>query len=673
MIVRRVPPKATRAGGFRRLGQYVIAPVVLGSAPAPESGVDALGSYIADQARHADRVEWTRVTNCQAATVRGAISEIDATQALNTRSKADPNYHLVIAFPPGEVPTREQIEDIEDTLVRGLGLGEHQRISALHNDKAHLHLHVAINLIHPETVKAAKIFRDHTTLAQLAAGLEIKHGLERTSHDIPNDRNGRTPDAAKTMEAHTGTEPFVEWVRRVAGAELIAAAAGEGGWQQLHETASRYGLDIRQRGAGLIIGKADEPALMMKASDLDRQLGYKRLVDRHGQFVPASEAARSAERETEYVRAVPPERREDQTLWARYSEVRERAIHDRALALADHLAAGRRFRDAVQAHYRAKFGEIKRIKITMGIDPRTRYEVLKRQQAALLARHRAEMKQKREAINARHAVPSWPDWLRTQAETGNRDAVTALRSMATSRERFAEAMIRSPQEAGRVVSQRNIKPKASRNGDMTWRLPDGGAVVQTKTGLSMPTPSRAAAVLALEMAMRQAPGQPLYVDGTTTQRQALLDAAVLQRLDVRFADPSLERERDRRVRELDDAEGWTAPAKRADTIADFINRRNIWPDPGDTTHYRTLDRAEAGSVEFVATLRLRGVDVALWRDRNLTYVADITGQPEDIAYRLSPGDRADLATIRENSGAADNKPVVPPPSPERGQDAEYEP
>lgn len=670
MIVRRVPPKATRAGGFRRLGQYVIAPVVPGSAPEPESGVDALGSYIADQGRHADRVEWTRVTNCQAATVRGAISEIDATQALNTRSKADPNYHLVIAFPPGETPTREQIEDIEDTLVRGLGLGDHQRISALHSDKAHLHLHVAINLIHPETFKAAKIFRDHTTLAQLAAGLEVKHGLERTSHEIPNDRTGRTPEAATTMETHTAQEPFVAWVRRVAGDALIASGAGDGGWKSLHETAARYGLEIRPRGAGLVIGKTGEPALMLKASDLDRSLAFKRLVDRFGAFEPASADVRRIVPEAEYVRTVPPEKREDQTLWSRYAEQRDRALHDRGLAIADINAADRRYRDAVSAHYAAKFAEIKRLKLTMGIDPRIRYDALKREQANVLRRHREATTAKRETTRTAHVILSWPDWLRRQAEMGEAVAVNALRSMATKQERFTDTLVRNPANAAKTVTALGVKPKVSRNGDATYRLPDGGAVVDKKDGLTMPSLSRAAAILVLEMARDRADGTPLAVDGDAAQKRALLDAAVQGRFDVRFADAAMEAERDRRVRELDDEQGYTEPDRRRQTLAMFIANRNAWPTPGDTTFYRPLAESDAGDATLVATVRLRGVDVAVWRQGDETLVQDISGQPGAIAYTLLPGDRADMATIRS---PAPHGPDIQTGKPvERGRDTDME-
>ena len=146
MIVRRVPPKVTRAGGFRQLARYVTAAMVPGQGEAGPGGrrgpqgARGLGAYLGDQVRHGDRVVWIRITNCALADdLDTAIRVMDATQAMNTRVKADANYQLVVAFPPGEEPERQQIEAIEDRLVAGLGLSAHQRISALHGDKGSPH------------------------------------------------------------------------------------------------------------------------------------------------------------------------------------------------------------------------------------------------------------------------------------------------------------------------------------------------------------------------------------------------------------------------------------------------------------------------------------------------------------------------------------------------------
>ena len=102
----------------------------------------------------------------------------------------------------------------------------------------------------------------------------------------------------------------------------------------------------------------------------------------------------------------------------------------------------------------------------------------------------------------------------------------------------------------------------------------------------------------------------------------------------------------------------------------FIANRNAWPEPGDMTFHRPLAETDAGEATFIATLRLRGVDVAIWRQGNETLVQDISGQPAAIAYTLLPGDRADIMAIREpmNQDAENQtgKPV------ERGRDNDME-
>ena len=171
-------------------------------------------------------------------------------------------------------------------------------------------MHVAINLIHPETFRAAHLFRDHERLAVMAAELEVEHGLTRTNHGLPAPGRARVPDAAATMRAHTGEEPFIDWVKRVAGPDLLEAGREDrGGWPALHVAAARHGLEIRPRGAGLVIGKRGEPALMMRASDLDRSMSFGRLAGRLGAYQPAGAAVAAVVPENTYERTVRPEHR----------------------------------------------------------------------------------------------------------------------------------------------------------------------------------------------------------------------------------------------------------------------------------------------------------------------------------------------------------------------------
>ena len=693
MIVRRVPPKVTRAGGFRQLARYVTAAMVpgqgQGSAGRASAGVQAgsggrLGAYLGDQARHGDRVVWIRITNCALADdLAAAIRVMDATQAMNTRVKADANYHLVVAFPPGEEPARQQIEAIEDRLVAGLGLSAHQRISALHGDKEHLHLHVAINLIHPETFKAAHFFRDHERLAVMAAELEVEHGLTRTNHGLPESGRAREPDAAATMWAHTGEEPFIDWVKRVAGSDLLEAGREErGGWPALHVAAARHGLDIRPRGAGLVIGKRGEPALMMRASDLDRSMSFGKLTDRLGAYQLAGAAMAAIVPESTYERMVRPEHRGEPGLWERYVLERDVAQAGRREALEAQIAAERAYRVKIVAHYAAKFDEIKRLKVSIGIDPRIRYDALKREQRAVLDRHRRESLAVRERIRAEHPpAPGWPDWLRREAADGDRAGLEALRQTAERqgrRDQVVSPMIRVPERLVEPRPTLGVKAQVGRNGDRSWRMADGGTVLDTKEGVALAKLSPEAARLALDLAHRRADGAPLEIGGDNRFRSSLLDASVTNRMEIRFADPVLEGERDQRIRVLDEAEGWTAPDRRAGTIMVFAARRNAWPELGDMCFYRGLEPEDNGAAQFIGIMRLRGVDIALWQQGHLMMVQDISEHSMPLARTLVPGQAVDLADVHRAAAreveitAEAGREVGAGPETQRGREAEPE-
>ncbi|MGH7020544.1 MAG: relaxase/mobilization nuclease domain-containing protein, partial [Brevundimonas sp.] len=159
MIAHKIKREGTDR--YKRLALYVLDvsrdadPRVLDT-PAFNRLVD----YISDRPSEKERVVGARITNCGSDRLSDAIREIDATQAMNKRSKSDKGYHLVFSFPEGERPSLEQLRDIEDHLVRSIGLGEHQRISAIHDDTDNLHVHVAINKIHPTTFRNVTPFMD---------------------------------------------------------------------------------------------------------------------------------------------------------------------------------------------------------------------------------------------------------------------------------------------------------------------------------------------------------------------------------------------------------------------------------------------------------------------------------------------------------------------------------
>jgi Relaxase/Mobilisation nuclease domain len=188
VIAKRIPsPK--RGAGFTQLGAYVLS-AKTGDDPTSWT---RLSACIFDADHTGEKVAWSRVTNCQSDDPGWAVKEILATQAQNTRSRSDKNYHLVVSFPEAEKPTRAQLEDIEDTICAAIGFAEHQRVSAVHQNTDNLHLHVAINKVHPRTLRIVEPWYDHYRLQEICVELEIRHGLTRTNHgaEVAHRQRGR--------------------------------------------------------------------------------------------------------------------------------------------------------------------------------------------------------------------------------------------------------------------------------------------------------------------------------------------------------------------------------------------------------------------------------------------------------------------------------------------------
>lgn len=218
MIATRIlAPKG--GSGFRRLGAYVLN--VKGH-DDPASWT-RLHSYVLDAAHGGEKVAWARVSNCVSTDPGWAVKEIVATQAMNTRAKADKSYHLVVSFAPGERPERAVVEAIEDRLCAAIGFEDHQRVSAVHQNTGLWHLHVAISRVHPKTLHAVHPFRDHYRLQEAVHELEVEHGLTRTAVS----RDAREA-AANVQQKRTGRaarpvlpDPQHEQFRR----DLAAAVA----------------------------------------------------------------------------------------------------------------------------------------------------------------------------------------------------------------------------------------------------------------------------------------------------------------------------------------------------------------------------------------------------------------------------------------------------------------
>lgn len=192
MIAKRVPRnKGTSSSA--RLVRYMVA---------AKGGIDPntwarTADYILDTketTNKGEKVASYRVTNCGTDDPAAAAVLVEATQAANTRSKTDKTYHLVFSFPPGEQPPLETLHAIEDELCASISYADHQRISAVHVDTDHLHVHVAINKVHPTGLQNIEPFYDKQRLMEACERLETKYDLQRTNHGLSEGKAYDRPD-----------------------------------------------------------------------------------------------------------------------------------------------------------------------------------------------------------------------------------------------------------------------------------------------------------------------------------------------------------------------------------------------------------------------------------------------------------------------------------------------
>ncbi|HHX4561366.1 TPA: TraI/MobA(P) family conjugative relaxase, partial [Pseudomonas aeruginosa] len=176
-----------------------------------KSDFAGLVRYVTDAQSKDHRLGQVQVTNCAADTVRDAITEVLATQQANTRAKGDKTYHLIVSFRAGEQPSADTLRQIEARICAGLGFAEHQRVSAVHTDTDNLHIHIAINKIHPTRGTMQEPYYSHRALADLCATLERDYGLERDNHE-PRQRGAAA--RAGDLEQHAGVESLVGWIKR---------------------------------------------------------------------------------------------------------------------------------------------------------------------------------------------------------------------------------------------------------------------------------------------------------------------------------------------------------------------------------------------------------------------------------------------------------------------------
>lgn len=580
--------------------------------------------YIADTKQGGEKVEGLTFTNCDGTTLDEIIMEMDAVQGMNTRSKKDKSYHLIFSFPVGEKPESGVLADIESVLCDRLGYRDHQRVSSVHTDTDNLHVHVAINKIHPRTFNAVEPYFDHYKLSDVCRDLEQKYGLQ-VDRGIEKDRDRGLSDNAAEMEAHSGKESFENWVSKKHRAGILAVIDQAGNWGELQTGLAQYHLEIKQRGAGMVL--ADRAGNgRCKLSQLGRGYGAQALQARLGAF----SAGKRAMDDPPAYRYVPrPVQRGADDYYRQYQDWRnERVLHKR-LAMAEIRAE----QFAVRDEYRRRVAAIKADRWISRRGKRAAYQKLAKARAAALAQASATAARQRKALHAAYPLHSWQQWLVEKAMAGDDRALGLLRKGRGSKAREPDAIRGEACEQSGVYPA--LRPRVRANGDVLYQIGEG-VVRDSGQTLRLDGDQTAAMVAALQIASQRF-SRGLTLTGSTAFQRSAVELSVEHGIDISFADPALQASREALL------SGQNKRDVRDGVLGAFLQSRNSIRDKhSDILYHREWSKADAAATDCCYQGRRRLADgshvVLLSRNDEMLVRRVSAAQARGLGKELTVGD-----------------------------------
>ena len=497
-----------------------------------------LVEYITDTQEKDNRVGEVFITNCLSETPDMAALEMLATQDANTKSEADKTYHALVSFPVGEAPSPKVLREIEAAICDKLKMGDHQRVAVVHYDTSCVHMHIAINKIHPQTHTIREPYQDHIVLGKLAEHLEKKYDLQRTNH-TPGGRTAGERDA-RDIEAMTGQESLLSWVRGECLNDLRKADS----WERLHETASTFGLAVNMRGNGLVF--TGRSGASVKGSDVGADFKKSALEKRLGGFQPASNNPKPTK----------PVKTYDKKPLGGTKQLREEFEKHQVAADAQRKA----LLDAIRNDFTRKAASIREASILERLNARrlpvgrikkrALYKAIHDRCQRQMRRLHDESARSRDDVRKQTPRQTWLSWLQSQAMSGRDEAIKALRSRGyvQAKKRTADISGEPQTDSKAIVAMPGTKvDTVTKQGIIIYSvgadaIRDDGHAFRISREASQDTDA-----MALKLAMQRY-GRKLKIHGDRAFQERMLNAAVKSNLYVTFTDPEMESRRRQMMR-----------------------------------------------------------------------------------------------------------------------------
>jgi len=505
-----------------------------------KSNFSALIQYLTNPQNKSDRISQIKVSNCYSDDQTAALIEIQNKQEMNKRAKSDKTCHLVLSFPEGERLSLADLNAIEERFSDVLGFNGHQRISVVHDDTNNLHIHIAINKIHPRNLTIHNPYYDYKKVAKLCEQIEQEYGLTQVNHETQSDKATRV---AQEIETRTGVESLLGWIKREALTEIKDAD----NWQDLHQVLKRHGLEIKERGNGFVL--VANNGVAVKASSIDRSLSKGNLTQRLGAFVPVDNSKQSSQQNAKQYQPRPLQSQMDTSrLYARYQQEQVNSARQSSSQWAILRQNRDQLIDRAKREAKLKRNIIKSIKAGR-LAKKALYATVHQQFKTTIAVIKSDYQKAYQSSKTRHSRMGWLDWLAKEAKNGNAEALAVLRSRRVGQ--FKGNQITTKQSNDDSITNSHFKDgfikdssveSITKIGTVTYTAGSTTIRDDGKRLIVLPDTTQDALADILQVAMKKY-GSHLAINGTEQFRLQIAQVAAQNKIRVTFDDKQLEQYR----------------------------------------------------------------------------------------------------------------------------------
>jgi hypothetical protein len=448
--------------------------------------------------------------------------------------------------------------------------------------------------------------------------MEQKHGLLVDNRIGQGQGIGRAFDAA----AHHGQPSFIGWVQKNVKDQLLHVQEHGRGWQDFHAVLGEYGLHIRKKGAGLVIG-VDGSKKAAKASSIDRNLSFKALTDRFGEFEPSKVQVEAKHRYQESKHPDPGTK----ALFDEFQAYKAETKQKRQDFKEERDKAFKQFQADLKTWAAKEREQVKNSGSSAKWKREAYGNIAEERKKAWNEYKQAETECKK-TFYAENPLLTWEQYLLKSAERGNVSALVRFRSRDFKKEQFSKLFLTADNlETAKHIIYRDLKPFAKKNGDLVYKVKDGGSLTDERSVVRVDTHTAGSAFLALLLASERFQGQPLDVQGTPEFKSQIVEFSVKYQVDVTFKNPELEQERQRVIQERKEK---AAFEKLSPALQGYLIVKNeLHKQRGIIPKHRVWEAEDAGRLAYEGTRKLTdGSQVSLWKKDDTILVKPIQSANE---------------------------------------------